>query len=292
MQVITDRYSLFQGDCLEIMKDIPDKSIDMILCDLPYSTTQNHWDNLIPLNDYVLINNKRIEKQEYYTLQALNGFTKKQIDNLWKTEKLDGLWTHYNRVIKDNGAIVLFAQTPFDKILGGSNLKMLRYEWIWEKTTATGHLNAKKMPMKAHENILVFYKKLPVYNPQKTTGHIPVHSYTKYQDDGSNYGKTAVGISGGGSTERYPRSVQVFKTDKQKCALHPTQKPVSLCEYLIKTYTNKNATILDNAMGSGTSGIACLNTDRKFIGIELQEDYFNIAKERIEKVDMNIIKTF
>ena len=225
-------------------------------------------------------------------MQALNGFTKKQIDNLWKTEKLDGLWTHYNRVIKDNGAIVLFAQTPFDKILGGSNLKMLRYEWIWEKTTATGHLNAKKMPMKAHENILVFYKKLPVYNPQKTTGHTPVHSYTKYQDDGSNYGKTAVGISGGGSTERYPRSVQVFKTDKQKYALHPTQKPVSLCEYLIKTYTNKNATILDNAMGSGTSGIACLNTDRKFIGIELQEDYFNIAKERIEKVDMNIIKTF
>ena len=175
----------------------------------------------------------------------------------------------------------MFAQTPFDKVLGNSNLKMLKYEWIWEKTTATGHLNAKKMPMKAHENILVFYKKLPIYNPQKTYGHTPVHSYIKYQDDGSNYGKTAVGISGGGSTERYPRSVQVFKTDKQKCALHPTQKPVSLCEFLIRTYTNENDIVLDNCMGSGSTGVACLNTNRKFIGIELDEKYFDISINRI-----------
>lgn len=178
------KIDLKKGDCLKLMNDIPDKSIDMILCDLPYGTTQNKWDSIIPL---------------------------------------DKLWEQYCRVIKDNGAIVLFAQTPFDKVLGCSNLKMLKYEWIWEKTSATGHLNAKKMPMKAHENILVFYKKLPTYNPQKTTGHTPVHSYTKHQDDGSNYGKTLIGISGGGSTERYPRSVQVFKTDKQKEALHPTQ---------------------------------------------------------------------
>lgn len=285
MQVITDNYSLFHGDCLEVMKNIPDKSIDMILCDLPYSTTQNHWDSLIPLNDYVLINNKKVEKQDFYILQALNGLEKKEIDKLWNSTKSIGLWTHYNRIIKDNGAIVLFAQTPFDKILGYSNLKMLRYEWIWEKTTATGHLNAKKMPMKAHENILVFYKKLPVYNPQKTTGHKPVNSYTKYQDDGSNYGKTAIGISGGGSTERYPRSVQVFKTDKQKCALHPTQKPVDLCKFLISTYTNKNAVILDNTMGSGTTGVATLELgDRKFIGIESEKYFFDISKERIEKV--------
>ena len=176
---------------------------------------------------------------------------------------------------------MLFAQTPFDKVLGYSNLKMLKYEWIWEKTTATGHLNAKKMPMKAHENILVFYKKLPTYNPQKTTGHTPVHSYTKYQDDGSNYGKTSIGISGGGSTERYPRSVQLFKTDKQKYALHPTQKPVGLLEYLIKTYTNENNLVLDNCMGSGSAGVACINLNRKFIGIELDENYFNISIGRI-----------
>lgn len=283
MQVITDRYSLFNGDCLQLMRDIPDKSIDMILCDLPYATTQNHWDSLIPLNDCILFNNKKIEKTEYYMAQALNGLNKKDIDTEWKKNKIDGLWTHYNRIIKDNGAIVLFAQTPFDKVLGNSNLKMLKYEWIWEKTTATGHLNAKKMPMKAHENILVFYKKLPVYNPQKTYGHTPVHSYTKYQDDGSNYGKTAVGISGGGSTERYPRSVQVFKTDKQKCALHPTQKPVSLCEFLIKTYTNENDIVLDNTMGSGSIGVASLNLNRRFIGMELEKKYFYIAKNRIEE---------
>lgn len=234
---------LYQGDCLEVMKAIPGKSVDMILCDLPYGTTQNKWDSIIPL---------------------------------------EPLWEQYERIIKDNGAIVLFAQTPFDKILGSSNLKMLRYEWIWEKTTATGHLNAKKMPMKAHENILVFYKKLPTYNPQKTTGHTAVHSYTKHQDDGSNYGKTSIGISGGGSTERYPRSIQVFKSDKQKIALHPTQKPVALLEYLIKTYTNECETVLDNTMGSGSTGVACVNTNRKFIGIELDDNYFNIAKERIE----------
>lgn len=241
----TDKYELYKGDCLELMKDIPDKSIDMILCDLPYGTTQNKWDSIIPL---------------------------------------DKLWRQYCRIIKDNGAIVLFAQTPFDKVLGVSNLKMLKYEWIWEKTAATGHLNAKKMPMKAHENILVFYKKLPTYNPQKTMGHTPVHSYTKHQDDGSNYGKTKVGISGGGSTERYPRSVQVFKSDKQKVALHPTQKPIDLLQYLIKTYTNENELVLDNCMGSGSTGVACLNTNRNFIGMEKEEKYFDIATERIENI--------
>lgn len=238
-----NKYELYKGDCLELMKDIPDKSIDMILCDLPYGTTRNKWDSIIPL---------------------------------------DKLWSEYCRIIKDNGAVVLFAQTPFDKVLGVSNLKMLKYEWIWEKTAATGHLNAKKMPMKAHENILVFYKKLPTYNPQKTTGHTPVHSYIKHQDDGSNYGKTKVGISGGGSTERYPRSVQIFKSDKQKVALHPTQKPIDLLQYLIKTYTNEGEIVLDNCMGSGSTGVACLNTNRKFIGIELDDKYFDIATERIE----------
>ena len=244
------KIDLKKGDCLKLMNDIPDKSIDMILCDLPYGTTQNKWDSIIPL---------------------------------------DKLWEQYCRVIKDNGAIVLFAQTPFDKVLRCSNLKMLKYEWIWEKTSATGHLNAKKMPMKAHENILVFYKKLPTYNPQKTTGHTPVHSYTKHRDDGSNYGKTLIGISGGGSTERYPRSVQVFKTDKQKEALHPTQKPVDLLEYLIKTYTNEGETVLDNTMGSGSTGVAAVRTNRNFVGIELDDTYFEIANKRIKDVYDRVI---
>lgn len=235
---------IYNEECLEGMKKIPDKSVDMILCDLPYGTTQNKWDSVIDL---------------------------------------DKLWDQYKRVIKDNGAIVLTAQTPFDKVLGASNLKMLKYEWIWEKTTATGHLNAKKMPMKAHENILVFYKNLPTYNPQKTKGHKPTNSYTKYQDDGSNYGKTLVGIKGGGDTERFPRSVQIFKTDKQKSSIHPTQKPVALFEYLIKTYTNEGETVLDNCMGSGTTAIACMNTNRNFIGFELDKGYYEKSLERIEQ---------
>lgn len=195
---------LLQGDCLELMKEIKDKSIDMVLCDLPYGTTKCKWDT--PIN-------------------------------------LELLWQEYNRIIKNHGVILLFAQTPFDKILGCSNLSMLRYEWIWEKTQATGHLNANKMPMKAHENILVFYKHLPTYNPQKTNGHEPIHSYTKYistQNNTELYGRMNKELSGGGATDRYPRSIITFSSDKQICHLHPTQKPTNLLEYLIKTYTNEN----------------------------------------------------
>ncbi|NBL00775.1 MAG: site-specific DNA-methyltransferase [Erysipelotrichia bacterium] len=225
------------------MKTIKDKSVDMILCDLPYGTTKNKWDSIIPLNE---------------------------------------LWTHYSRVIKDNGAIILTAQTPFDKVLGVSNLKMLKYEWIWEKTSATGHLNAKKMPMKAHENILVFYKKTPTYNPQKTTGHerkVSTAKHKRNSKNSSNYGESSATTYD--STERYPRSVQIFSTDKQKSSFHPTQKPVALFEYLIKTYTNEGDLVLDNCMGSGTTAIACINTNRNYIGFELDSGYYNLTNERI-----------
>jgi site-specific DNA-methyltransferase (adenine-specific) len=161
---------------------------------------------------------------------------------------------------------------------------MLRYEWIWEKTSATGHLNAKKMPMKAHENILVFYKKLPTYNPQKTSGHKPVNSYTKSikngTADGEIYGKTGV-VSGGGNTDRYPRSVQTFSSDKQTSKLHPTQKPLSLCEYLVRTYTNEGDLVLDNTAGSGTTGLACKNLKRNYIMIENDEEIFLDCKKRL-----------
>ena len=237
---------LIHGDCLEEMKNIPDKSIDMILCDLPYGTTQNKWDSIIPL---------------------------------------EPLWEQYKRIIKDNGAIVLFAQTPIDKVLGASNLKMLKYEWIWEKQQGTGFLNAKKMPLKKHENILVFYKKLPIYNPQMIGNEIRTIKRNKNGKTTDNYGKftydeqsTYVG--------RYPTSILSFDRDKNK--LHPTQKPVPLLEYLIKTYTNEGEIILDNTMGSGSTGVACINTNRKFIGIELEEKYFNIAKNRIEEAQNNI----
>lgn len=238
--------NLIKGDCLVEMKKIKSKSIDMILCDLPYGTTKNKWDSIIPL---------------------------------------DKLWEQYSRIIKDNGVVALTAQTPFDKLLGVSNLKMLRYEWIWEKTSATGHLNAKKMPMKAHENILIFYKKLPTYNPQKTFGHERKVSKAVHKinsKNSTNYGDSVNTTYD--STERYPRDVIKFKTDKQKLALHPTQKPVALMEYLIKTYTNEEDLVLDSCMGSGTTGVACMNTNRNFIGIELEEKYYNIAKQRIEGV--------
>lgn len=233
------------GDCLDVMKLIDNNSIDMILCDLPYGTTRCRWDSVIDLRK---------------------------------------LWIEYKRIIKVNGAIVLTAQTPFDKVLGASNLEMLKYEWIWEKTQATGHLNAKKMPLKAHENILVFYKDLPTYNPQKTNGHKPINSYTKYvktQNNTELYGKMKQEISGGGDTDRYPRSVLLYSSDKQKSCLHPTQKPLALMEYFIATYSNEGETILDNCAGSGTTGLAAKNLNRNYIMIENDEVNYKICIDRL-----------
>lgn len=242
---------IYNEDCVsenpnEGMNRISDKSIDMILCDLPYGTTaRNKWDVVIPF---------------------------------------DKLWKQYNRIIKDNGAIVLTAVKPFSSMLINSNPKMFRYDIIWHKNKSTGFLNANKMPLRAHEEILVFYKKLPTYNPQKTTGHKPVNSYTKHTSDGTNYGKTKTGISGGGQTDRYPTSVWDIKVmnndDPNKW--HPTQKPVELFEKLILTYTNEGETVLDNCMGSGTTAIACINTSRNYIGFELEKEYFDKANERIK----------
>lgn len=230
--------TIYNEDCLEGMKRIPDKSVDMILADLPYGTTRNRWDSVIPL---------------------------------------EPLWEQYKRVIKERGAIVLMAQTPFDKVLGASNIQMMKYEWIWQKTESTGFLNAKKMPLKKHENILVFYKKLPTYNPQFTTG--TPYSYKKEGISSSNYGDSTGTKLIKNTGKRYPVSTITFKKDK---GLHPTQKPVALFEYLIKTYTNKGDTVLDNCMGSGTTAIACLNTDRQYIGFELDEEYHKMSLERIE----------
>lgn len=247
-----EKNKVHKGDCLEVMKNIPDKSIDMILTDLPFGTTRCKWDSVIDL---------------------------------------EKLWFEYNRIIKDNGAICLFAQTPFDKVLGTSNLSMLRYEWIWEKTQATGHLNAKKMPMKAHENILVFYKKLPIYNYQKTIGHVRKVSSAKNRaecikrrneyDDYLYNKEMPETVSDYDSTERYPRSVLKYPSDKQKVALHPTQKPVALLEYLIKTYTNEQDTVLDSTSGSGSTAIACINTNREYIMIEKEEKFVTISNTRI-----------
>jgi site-specific DNA-methyltransferase (adenine-specific) len=235
---------IYNMDCLEGMEQFLNKygegCIDMILCDLPYGTTRNKWDSLIDL---------------------------------------DKLWGLYKRLIKSNGVIVLTAQTPFDKVLGVSNLEWLKYEWIWEKAKATGHLNAKKMPMKAHENVLVFYNELPSYTPQKTEGKPYKPNGGKSKED--NYGRFDSVREGSEDGSRYPRSVLYFPQVKGDSGLHPTQKPVALFEYLIKTYTNEGGIVLDNCMGSGTSAIACMNTNRNFIGFELDKQYYEIANERI-----------
>jgi len=229
---------LIKGDCLERMADIPDGSVDMVLCDLPYGTTQNKWDSVI---------------------------------------SLEPLWGEYLRICKPSAAIVLTAQTPFDKVLGCSNLRMLKYEWIWEKTRSTGHLNAKHSPMKNHENVLIFYSELPTYNPQDLVRKA-IPTLRKGGDNGSNYGKSDKPTLQ--EFENYPRTV--IKIGSEGKTLHPTQKPVALMEYLIRTYTNEGQTILDNTMGSGTTGVACVNTDRCFIGIERDDEYFKIASNRID----------
>ena len=231
---------LQQGDCLELMKGIPDGSVDMILCDLPYGTTRNRWDTVIPFEE---------------------------------------LWKQYKRIIKDHGAICLFGQEPFSSVMRLSNLKMYRYDWIWIKDSGTGFLNAHRMPLKNSELISVFYKKLPVYNPQMRRGFKP-YVIKQGETKSSNYGKQTGALTKSDG-ERYPLETIHFKRDKDK--QHPTQKPVALLEYLIKTYTNENETVLDNTMGSGSTGVACVNTSRNFIGMELDPKYFGIARNRIKK---------
>ena len=234
---------LYLGDCLEVMSHIQERTIDMVLADPPYETTACEWDAIIPLVP---------------------------------------MWKQLKRVAKRNAAIILTAQTPFDKVLGASNLPMLRYEWIWEKTSATGHFNSGKMPMKAHENILVFYDKLPTYHPQKTTGHVRKTAHKRVTLNCDVYGDNT-SAANYDSTERYPRSVQLFSSDKQKSNLHPTQKPLSLMEYFIQTYSNPGEVVLDFADGSKTTGVGCVNLGRKYIGIDDKRKFFDIGCERIEK---------
>jgi len=230
---------LIHGDCLEVMKSIDSGSIDMVLTDPPYGTTACKWDSVIPF---------------------------------------DLMWEQLKRIIKPNGAIVLFGSEPFSSALRMSNIKQYKYDWVWVKEQGTGFLNSKKQPLKNNEQISVFYGKQPVYNPQMRLGFKPYT--TKKGGLTDNYRKDSVDevvtVSNG---ERYPLNTLNYPRDKSK--LHPTQKPVPLMEYLIKTYTNENETVLDFTMGSGTTGVACGNLGRSFIGIEMDKDYFDIAKERI-----------
>ena len=232
---------LHHEDCLKILPTLSDNSVDMLLVDLPYGTTACKWDSIIPL---------------------------------------DKLWEQYNRICKQNAAMVFTAAQPFTTVLASSNIKNFKYEWIWEKSQGTNPMNSKVMPLKSHENILVFYRKKPTYNPQMWYST----PYTGFVSDsakiGEVYGKQQSKHRDNPEGSRFPKTVLKYKQEK---GLHPTQKPVGLMEYLIKTYTNEGYTVLDNTMGSGTTGLACMNINRHFIGIESNEKYYNIAKDRLNK---------
>ena len=238
---------LLNGDCLEVMKSIPDKSIDMILTDPPYGISASKWDSVIPFAP---------------------------------------MWKQLNRIIKDNGAIVLFGSEPFSSALRMSNIKNYKYDWVWDKKLGTGFLNSKKQPLRRIENIIVFYKKQCCYYPimrkgvQRFKGHKEYHSLDKIYGDFKATNKI--------NDEYYPTSILEFSNADKTGKLHPTQKPVPLLEYLIKTYTLENETVLDFTMGSGSTGVACVNTNRDFIGIELDDNYFSIAKDRIEAAQKEV----
>ena len=245
---LSKNINLFNGDCLEVMKTIPDGSVDLVLTDPPYGTTACKWDTVIDL---------------------------------------DLMWEQLKRIIKPNGAIVLFGSEPFSSALRMSNIKKYKYDWVWEKDKPANFALANKQPMKYHENVMVFCYGSTPYFKIMSENHKPMNGQASYGRtfNGSVPSLNIKDVNKGGSTLRNPKSIQKFNTVKHnsidKGGFHPTQKPVALLEYLIKTYTQENETVLDFTMGSGSTGVACKNLDRKFIGIELDETYFNIAKNRI-----------
>ena len=223
------------------MKNLQDSCVDMVFCDLPYGTTQNKWDSIIPLQE---------------------------------------LWQQYNRIVKENGAVVLTASQPFTSKLIVSNIDNFKFEWIWKKTLGSGQLNIKKQPLKVHESVLVFYRKPPVYNEIKTKGEPYVMNRKASEFDDNSYGKQK-DIVKNNDGFRHAKSIIEISNPRVKGG-HPTQKPVALCEYFIKTYSNPGDLILDNCMGSGTTGIACINTGRRFVGMETEQKYYEMATNNIE----------
>lgn len=254
MDIKTENVWLMFGDCLERMKEIPDGSVDMILCDLPYGTTACKWDTVIPF---------------------------------------EPLWEQYKRVVKDNAAIVLTASQPFTTALIGSNLRGFCYSWVWNKRFAANFVQAKRQPLKVHEDVVVFSKggKMPAYHPIKTPRNKPIKKGKNSNESGAIPMVANDSYAGKEYTDKHPESIITFSCRDGARGLHPTQKPVVLMEYLIRTYTNEGDTVLDNCMGSGTTGVACRNTNRNFIGIEMYPTYYGIACGRIYDLNTSRLET-
>ena len=276
-------YMLIRGDCMDSFGLIHDHSVNLVLADPPYGITQNTWDVVLPFDDFIEYDGKNLNYEKYLLHCFKKNIPYKDANEEWNKRKQHGIWSQLDRILADRGVVILFSAGIYTKTLMESTTIPWRYNLIWQKTTPVGFLNANRMPLRAHEDILVFYKKLPTYNPQKTTGHPRKVSTVEHKRNSKmteDYGKYAA--KGYDSTERFPTSVLTFATDKQKYAAHGTQKPVALCEWLIKSYTNEDDTVLDFCMGSGSTGVAANNTKRNFIGIEKDADFFDIAKKRIE----------
>ena len=255
-RIVNVSVKLFNGDCLELLNQVKDESIDLVLADLPFGMTANKWDSVIPLAP---------------------------------------LFEQYQRIIKPHGAVLLFGMGKFgaNLIVNAPKKMPYRYDLIWEKTKPVGFLLCNHMPLRAHENIYVFYKHLPTYHPQMRFGFKPYKGRYVKDKSGDNYNQTSGNYTPRQSSgERFPIDVIKFSSENNSNSVHPTQKPVDLLQYLIKTYTDEGMTVLDNTMGSGSTGVAAVSLNRNFIGMELDEDYFKTAKERIEKADRSTLVGF
>tara|TARA_R110000850_G_scaffold16574_1_gene51541 strand:- start:2183 stop:3076 length:894 start_codon:yes stop_codon:yes gene_type:complete len=264
-------HRLINADFLTV-KGLP--LFDAVITDTPFGTTKCKWDSILPLEDYIQHRGKLFNKEGYLLKLVSEGTSYNDALFNWEVNFRTGMWSWLQPLRNPTTPVLLFSQLPYDKVLGNSNLKELKYEWVWEKTSATGHLNAKKMPMKCHENILTFYDKLPVYNYEKTKGHVRKTAVKRehLQSDVYNYTKNNTSYD---STERYPRDVFKYASDKQKINLNATQKPIELLRYLIRTYTNKGDTVLDFTAGSFSLGVACYLEGRNSVCIEMDKEQFD-----------------
>ena len=296
-----NNYELYLGDCLEVMDKLIKQGIkvDFILTDLPYGTTRSKWDIVIPFNRYIIIKernkDKILYKDEFMLKKFKEGINIKEAEKEWEENSREGMWDKVNKLIKDNGAIAFFGSEPFSTKLRMSNIENYKYDWKWIKNRPTGFVHANNKPMKKYEDIIMFSNGVVnhksksknnrmEYNPIGVRDGenkiiLPTRHGNLLQNYSNQIGKEYKSKTG------YPNDILEFNGVKKKDRVHPTQKPIDLLEYLIKTYTLENEIILDFTMGSGSTGVACLNTNRKFIGIELDGKYFNIAKERIEGID-------